>query len=285
MVPLLEPSPVRVKTAPLAATKIRGEGARVLHSRRRRWRVRRQGGNHGGDPRAEHAATKESEEAATQHHLTLLQPSVVEVSAAVLDKDKVAQHESVGLVGGSPPSGGRGRRRQRKSDGEEDDDTAVPGDLTTRAKRRQMTGSADNAGGAEVDTPRGAKEASGKAGGQALRQKGRPAARKASGGRRGKKAATGTRPKRGDEDPGESEEHEQFVTREEFQALRSEMYAMFAQLGLRRGVPASYAGGSAALPMAGTPPPMSAVDKARVLVLQETNPFPVCGGPNGAGWG
>ncbi|CAI7850213.1 unnamed protein product, partial [Closterium sp. NIES-54] len=44
------------------------------------------------------------------------------------------------------------------------------------------------------------------------------------------------------------------------------MYAMFAQLGLRRGVPASYAGGSAALPMAGTPPPMSAVDKARVLV-------------------
>ncbi|CAI7853804.1 unnamed protein product, partial [Closterium sp. NIES-53] len=50
---------------------------------------------------------------------------------------------------------------------------------------------------------------------------------------------------------GESAEHEQFVTQEEFQALRSEMYAMFAQLGLRRGVPASYAGGSAALPMAG----------------------------------
>ncbi|CAI7835886.1 unnamed protein product, partial [Closterium sp. NIES-54] len=73
---------------------------------------------------------------------------------------------------------------------------------------------------------------------------------------------------------GESAEHEQFVTREEFQALRSEMYAMFAQLGLHRGVPASYAGGSAALPMAGTLPPMSAVDKARVLVLQETNPFP-----------
>ncbi|CAI7775448.1 unnamed protein product [Closterium sp. NIES-54] len=84
---------------------------------------------------------------------------------------------------------------------------------------------------------------------------------------------------------GESAEHEQFVTREEFQALRSEMYAMFAQLGLRRGVPASYAGGSAALPMAGTPPPMSAVDKARVLVLPETNPFPVCGGPHGEGWG
>ncbi|CAI7776135.1 unnamed protein product, partial [Closterium sp. NIES-54] len=65
-------------------------------------------GNHGGDPRAEHAATKESEAAATQHHLTLLQPTVVEVSAAVLDKDKVGEHESVGLVGGSPPSGGRG---------------------------------------------------------------------------------------------------------------------------------------------------------------------------------
>ncbi|CAI7751405.1 unnamed protein product, partial [Closterium sp. NIES-54] len=69
---------------------------------------------------------------------------------------------------------------------------------------------------------------------------------------------------------GESAEHEQFVTREEFQALRSEMYAMFAQLGLRRGVPASYAGGSAALPMAGTPPPMSAADKARVLVDRTT---------------
>ncbi|CAI7806546.1 unnamed protein product, partial [Closterium sp. NIES-53] len=102
-------------------------------------------GNHGGDPRAEHAATKDSEAAATQHHLTLLQPTVVEVSAAVLDKDK------------------------RKSDGEDDYDTAVPGDLITRAKRRQTTGSADDAGGAAVGTPRGAKEASGKAGGQALR--------------------------------------------------------------------------------------------------------------------
>ncbi|CAI7834302.1 unnamed protein product [Closterium sp. NIES-53] len=84
---------------------------------------------------------------------------------------------------------------------------------------------------------------------------------------------------------GESAEHEQFVTREEFQELQSEMYAMFAQLGLRRGAPASYAGGSAVVPMNGIPPSMSAVDKARVLVLQETNPFPVCGGPNGAGWG
>ncbi|CAI7915134.1 unnamed protein product [Closterium sp. NIES-54] len=118
-------------------------------------------GNHGGDPRAEHAATKESEAAATQHHLMLLQPTVVEVSAAVLDKDKVGEHESMGLVGGSPPSGGRGRRRQRKSDGEDDYDTAVPGDLITRAKRRQTTGSADDAGGAAVGTPRGAKEASG----------------------------------------------------------------------------------------------------------------------------
>ncbi|CAI7890200.1 unnamed protein product [Closterium sp. NIES-53] len=80
---------------------------------------------------------------------------------------------------------------------------------------------------------------------------------------------------------GESAEHEQFVTWEEFQALRSEMYAMFAQLGLRRGAPVSYAGGSAVVPMKGTTPPMSAVDKVRVLVLQETNPFPVCGGPNG----
>ncbi|CAI7801525.1 unnamed protein product [Closterium sp. NIES-54] len=166
-------------------------------------------GNHGGDPRAEHAATKESEAAATQHHLTLLQSTVVEVSAAVPDKDKVGEHESVGLVGGSPPSGGRGRRRQRKSDGENDYDTAVPGDLITRAKRRQTTGSADDAGGAAVGTPRGAKEASGKAGGQALCQKGRPAARKASGGRRGKKAATGTKPKRGDEDPGDAEEEDE----------------------------------------------------------------------------
>ncbi|CAI7773483.1 unnamed protein product [Closterium sp. NIES-54] len=48
---------------------------------------------------------------------------------------------------------------------------------------------------------------------------------------------------------GESAEHEQFVTREEFQELQSEMYAMFAQLGLRRGAPASYAGGSAVVPM------------------------------------
>ncbi|CAI7895143.1 unnamed protein product [Closterium sp. NIES-53] len=84
---------------------------------------------------------------------------------------------------------------------------------------------------------------------------------------------------------GESAEHEQFVTREEFQALRSEMYDMFSQLGLRHGAPASYVGGSAVVPMKGIPPPMSAVDKARVLVLQETNPFPVCGGLNGAGWG
>ncbi|CAI7788228.1 unnamed protein product, partial [Closterium sp. NIES-54] len=73
---------------------------------------------------------------------------------------------------------------------------------------------------------------------------------------------------------GESAEQEQFVTREEFQVLRYEMYAMFAQLGLRRGAPVSYAGGSAVVPMKGIPPPMSAVEKARVLVLQETNPFP-----------
>ncbi|CAI7749849.1 unnamed protein product [Closterium sp. NIES-54] len=72
---------------------------------------------------------------------------------------------------------------------------------------------------------------------------------------------------------GESAEQEQFVTQEEFLALRSEMYAMFAQLGLRHGAPASYAGGSAVMPMAGTPPPMSAVDKARVLVLQENKPI------------
>ncbi|CAI6005828.1 unnamed protein product [Closterium sp. NIES-65] len=76
----------------------------------------------------------------------------------------------------------------------------------------------------------------------------------------------------------EGAEHGQFVTRDEFQQLRSEMYAMFAQLGLRRGATASYAGGAAVVPMGGTPPPMSAVDKAHVLVLQETNPFPVCGG-------
>ncbi|CAI7893331.1 unnamed protein product [Closterium sp. NIES-54] len=48
---------------------------------------------------------------------------------------------------------------------------------------------------------------------------------------------------------GESGERKQFVTREEFHALRSELYAMFAQLGLRRGAPASYAGGSAVVPM------------------------------------
>ncbi|CAI7853819.1 unnamed protein product, partial [Closterium sp. NIES-53] len=66
---------------------------------------------------------------------------------------------------------------------------------------------------------------------------------------------------------GESAEHEQFVTREEFQALRSEMYAMFSQLGLRRGAPASYAGGSAVVPMKGIPPLMSVVEKARVLLL------------------
>ncbi|CAI6007604.1 unnamed protein product [Closterium sp. NIES-65] len=87
----------------------------------------------------------------------------------------------------------------------------------------------------------------------------------------------------------EGAEHGQFVTRDEFQQLRSEMYAMFAQLGLRRGATASYAGGAAVVPMGGTPPPMSAVDKARVLVLQETNPFPVCGGLGltwqpGQGW-
>ncbi|CAI6012520.1 unnamed protein product, partial [Closterium sp. NIES-65] len=114
------------------------------------------GENHGGDPCAEHTATKESKAEASQHHLTLLQPTVVKISAAVLDKNKVGEHESmedpnhgIADVGGSPPSGGRGRRRQRKSDEEDDSDTAVPGDITTRAKRRQTTGSADDAGGAE----------------------------------------------------------------------------------------------------------------------------------------
>ncbi|CAI5968349.1 unnamed protein product [Closterium sp. NIES-65] len=50
----------------------------------------------------------------------------------------------------------------------------------------------------------------------------------------------------------EGAEHGQFVTRDEFQQLRSEMYAMFAQLGLRRGATASYAGGAAVVPMGGT---------------------------------
>ncbi|CAI7801094.1 unnamed protein product [Closterium sp. NIES-54] len=142
-----------------------------------------------------HAATQESEAEAYQHGLTLLQPTVVEISAAVVDKAKAGEHDSmedlqhsIADVGGSPPSRGRGRRRQRKSDGEEEYDTAVPRDINTRSKRRQKTGGADDAGGAEFGTMRGSREASGMATGHALRKKGRPAARRTSGGRRGKKA-------------------------------------------------------------------------------------------------
>ncbi|CAI7924015.1 unnamed protein product [Closterium sp. NIES-54] len=153
------------------------------------------GGDHGDAPRAKHAATQESEAEAYQHGLTLLQPTVVEISAAVVDKAKAGEHDSmedlqhsIADVGGSPPSRGRGRRRQRKSDGEEEYDTAVPRDINTRSKRRQKTGGADDAGGAEFGTMRGSREASGMATGHALRKKGRPAARRTSGGRRGKKA-------------------------------------------------------------------------------------------------
>ncbi|CAI5530977.1 unnamed protein product [Closterium sp. Naga37s-1] len=113
-------------------------------------------------------------------------PTVVEISAAVVDKAKAGEHSIVD-VGGSPPSGGCGRRRQRKSDGEEGYNTAMPGDINTRSKRRQTSRGADNAGGAEVGTTRGTREESGKATGHALRKKGRPAARRTSGGRRGKK--------------------------------------------------------------------------------------------------
>ncbi|CAI7833785.1 unnamed protein product [Closterium sp. NIES-53] len=101
------------------------------------------GGNHGDAPRAEHAATQESKAEASQHGLTLLQPTVVEISAAVVDKAKAGEHDlmedlqhSIADVGGSPPSGGRGRRRQRKSDGEEEYDTAAPGKQV--ARRRVM---------------------------------------------------------------------------------------------------------------------------------------------------
>ncbi|CAI7753635.1 unnamed protein product [Closterium sp. NIES-53] len=173
------------------------------------------GGNHGDAPRAKHAATQEWEAEASQHGLTLLQPTVVEISVAVVDKAKAGEHDSMedlqhsfADVGGSPPSVGRGRRRQRRSDGKEEYDTAVPGDINTRSKRRQTTGGADNADGAEVGTTQGAMEASGKTTCHALRKKGRPAARRTSGERRGKKAARGKRPKRGEEDPDDAEEDE-----------------------------------------------------------------------------
>ncbi|CAI7893344.1 unnamed protein product [Closterium sp. NIES-54] len=137
------------------------------------------GGNHGDAPRAKHAATQESEEKASQYGLTLLQPTMVEISAAVVDKAKAREHDSmedlqhsIADVGGSPSSGGRGRRRQRKSDGEEEYDNAVPGDINTRSKRRHKIGGADDDGGVEVGTTRGAREASGKATGHALRKKG-----------------------------------------------------------------------------------------------------------------
>ncbi|CAI7765303.1 unnamed protein product [Closterium sp. NIES-53] len=144
------------------------------------------GGNHGDSPRAEHGATQESEAEASQHGQMLFQPTVVKISAAVVDKAKAGEH-SIAYVGGSPPSGGHGRRMQRKSDGEEEYDTAVPGNINTRSKRRQTSRGADDAGGAEVGTTQGAREASGKATGHALRKKSRPAARRTSGGRRGKK--------------------------------------------------------------------------------------------------
>ncbi|CAI7753632.1 unnamed protein product [Closterium sp. NIES-53] len=118
------------------------------------------------------------------------------------------QH-SIADVGGSPHSVGHGRRRQRRSDGEEEYDIAVPEDINTRSKRWQTTGGADDTGGAEVGTMRGAREASGKATGHALRKKGRPAARRTSGGRTGKKAARGKRPKRGEEDPDDAEEEDE----------------------------------------------------------------------------
>ncbi|CAI7789275.1 unnamed protein product, partial [Closterium sp. NIES-54] len=74
------------------------------------------GGNHGNPPLTEHAATQESEAETSQQHLTLLQPTVVEVSAVVVDKDKAGKHDSmedpkhsITDVGGSLPSRGRGR--------------------------------------------------------------------------------------------------------------------------------------------------------------------------------
>ncbi|CAI7903221.1 unnamed protein product [Closterium sp. NIES-54] len=312
------------------------------------------GGNHGDSPRAEHATTQESEAEASQHGLTLLQPTVVEVSAAVVDNAKAGEH-CIADVGGSPPSGGRGRRRQRKSDGEEEYDTAVPGDINTRPKRRQTSRGADDAGGVQwmqltkgagrasvtplstgaprfytpysgpskvaaraPGAPRGEESESpppGHATHSPLASPSYPyrqlhaspvwgrAVSPLAGPSRGQGPSTSANPfpelpfsrqrdsvrahrtaaedvdtlgQKGDSSHpfppllgalGESAEHEQFVTREEFQALWSEMYAMFAQLGLRRGAPASYAGGSAVVPMKGTPLLMSAVEKARVLVL------------------
>ncbi|CAI6000915.1 unnamed protein product [Closterium sp. NIES-65] len=170
------------------------------------------GGKHGDSPRQDQAAASTSMAEAKQQHLTLPPPPVVEISAAVIDKEKDAAHDctegpkhDIADVGGSRPSGGRGRRRQRKSDGEEENDTLVAEDMPIRAKRRQTTASGDDAGGAEVGTMRGTTAPSGLATDHAMRHKVGSGPRKPSSGRRGKQSSGGNRPKRGKEGPGEAD--------------------------------------------------------------------------------
>ncbi|CAI5996331.1 unnamed protein product [Closterium sp. NIES-64] len=170
------------------------------------------GGKHGDSPRQDQAATSTSVAEAKQQHLTLPPPPVVEISAAVIDKEKDAAHDctegpkhDIADVGGSPPSGGRVRRRQRKSDGEEENDTPVAEDMPIRAKRRQMTANGDDVGGAEVGTMRGTTAPSGLATDHAMRHKVGSGPRKPSSRRRGKQSSGGNRPKRGKEGPGEAD--------------------------------------------------------------------------------